>query len=116
MIFHSRFNLPIAQLLFLFQNVVLTPPVYDNNDDEKYRKSIAICFLVCCCIGGPLIALLFLPAIICYFMVSKWRTAETQAGECVQKLKMSVASFPGSPEREMYMRGEPGIFSHVIMM
>ena len=27
-----------------------------------------------------------------------------------------LASFPGSPERKMYMRGEPGIFSHVIMM
>ena len=25
-----------------------------------------------------------------------------------------LALFPGSPEREMYMRGEPGIFSHVI--
>ena len=27
----------------------------------------------------------------------------------------TVASFPGSPEREMYTHGEPGIFSHVIM-
>ena len=26
-----------------------------------------------------------------------------------------LASFPGSLEREMYTRGEPGIFSHVIM-
>ena len=26
-----------------------------------------------------------------------------------------LASFLGSPECEMYMRGEPGIFSHVIM-
>ena len=25
-----------------------------------------------------------------------------------------VASFPGSPEREINMHGEPGIFSHVI--
>ena len=27
-----------------------------------------------------------------------------------------LASFPGSLEREMYARREPGIFSHVIMM
>ena len=26
-----------------------------------------------------------------------------------------LASFPGSPEHEMYMRGEADIFSHVIM-
>ena len=26
-----------------------------------------------------------------------------------------ITSFPGSPERKMYTRGEPGIFSHVIM-
>ena len=25
-----------------------------------------------------------------------------------------LASFPGSPERELYTRGEPGIYSHVI--
>ena len=25
----------------------------------------------------------------------------------------SLASFPGSPEREIYTRGEPGIFAHV---
>ena len=27
----------------------------------------------------------------------------------------AIVSFPGSSEREMYTRGEPGIFSHVIM-
>ena len=27
----------------------------------------------------------------------------------------ALASFPGSPEHEMYTRGEPGIFSHMIM-
>ena len=27
---------------------------------------------------------------------------------------MHLASFPGSPEREINTRGEPGIFSHVI--
>ena len=29
--------------------------------------------------------------------------------------RLFLASFPGSPEREMYTCGEPGIFSHVIM-
>ena len=27
---------------------------------------------------------------------------------------VTIASFPGSPEREINTRGEPGIFSHVI--
>ena len=29
---------------------------------------------------------------------------------------VALALFPGSPEREMYMHGEPDIFSHMIMM
>ena len=31
-----------------------------------------------------------------------------------RSIKSSLPSFPGSPEHELYMRGEPGIFSHVI--
>ena len=45
-----------------------------------------------------------------------YQTAVGRSGnETMDSSRLSVlASFPGSPEREINTRGEPGIFSHVI--